>query len=273
MKVLKVVFVGGGINSIAGYPHYSASRLDGRFELIGGVFSRNEDINLKSAEFYSAKLVARNLDELIELSKGMVDIAIVLTPTPFHFQHVETLLNAGLPVVCEKPLFKTYEELLEFEKRVDINNKFLVITYNYIAYPMVYELRQMVVAGELGEIINVHLEMPQESFLRPPPKLDYPPWWRKEDGPIPTIILDLASHLFSLSYYITGMKIVKVKPALKKYSKYGVVDEVKGIIEYEGGLLDLCGLVKWRWETEMGSRFPYTVQKHLRCGFKKSQTS
>lgn len=230
----KVAFIGGGINSIAGYVHFCASRLDGLFEVSAGVFSRNKEINLKSADFYGADAF-EDVDTMLKTVKGQIDLVVVLTPTPLHYEHVAKAIEMGYPVICEKPLFKSYEEIIAFEEKFRNSNYFLCITYNYIAYPMLTELRNMFLSGEMGELISMHLEMPQESFLRPPKVIDYPPWWRKKDESIPTIILDLASHLFSISYYITEKDIKRLKSIHRSFSPYGVVDDVKCLFEYESG--------------------------------------
>ena len=47
-RKIRIGFIGGGANSFIGYSHRLAARLDNRFELVAGVFSRN--IN-KSKEF------------------------------------------------------------------------------------------------------------------------------------------------------------------------------------------------------------------------------
>lgn len=230
----KLAFIGGGINSVAGYPHFCASRLDGMFELVCGVFSRDKDVNKKSAESYGA-YAYDSIEEMLEKIKGEVDLIVVLTPTPFHYEHVNMLVDFGYPLICEKPLFKSYEEILAFEEKYKNETPFLVITYNYIAYPMLSELRNMFLSGDMGELVSLHLEMPQESFLRPPRVVDYPSWWRKKDEKIPTIILDLASHLFSISYFLTNKDITKVKSIHKSFSPFGVVDDVKALFEYETG--------------------------------------
>ncbi|WP_413701367.1 hypothetical protein ACLKMH_06740 [Psychromonas sp. KJ10-10] len=46
----KIAFIGGSINSIAGYPHYIASQMDKRFEVVAGAFSTDSVINKKTAE-------------------------------------------------------------------------------------------------------------------------------------------------------------------------------------------------------------------------------
>ncbi len=250
MSVYRLAFIGGGLNSVAGYPHFVASRMDARFEVVGGVFSRHEEINRETARYWNVKHVFNNVQDMIDNLGDSLDAVVVLTPTPLHYEHVRICLEKNLKVICEKPLFRSMEEMSRFREFYDPDRHFLLITYNYIAYPILSELRRMIKEGMLGEILSVSLEMPQESFLRPPRSVDYPPWWRKRDGEIPTIILDLASHLFSLSYFLIGLKIKGVNVLKRSFSEFGVVDDVKALIEYENGATGFL----WVSKVALGNR-------------------
>lgn len=249
-RIFKLGFLGGGLNSIAGYTHFVASQMDKRFEVESGVFSRNPEINNATAEYWNIKRKYEGIDDFIENEKDKLDAMVVLLPTPDHFETVKKLLSYNIPVICEKPLFSSLKEFEEIEDNYNLEGRFLAVTYNYIAYPILSELRKMIFDGNLGKIINIHLEMPQESFLSPPKSVHYPPAWRKKDGLIPGILLDLSSHLFSLSHFITGKKIIKVFSLFKKFSVYDVVDDVKVIADYSDGTTGFF----WVSKTALGNR-------------------
>lgn len=249
-KIFKIGFLGGGLNSVGGYTHFVASQMDKRFEVEAGVFSRNPKINKATAEYWNIKRVYESIDDFIENERNKLDAMVVLLPTPKHLEAVEKMLSYNIPIICEKPLFYSLKEFERIENFYNLEDKFLVVTYNYIAYSILLELRKMVLGGKLGEIINIHLEMPQESFLTPPKSVDYPPVWRKKDGVIPGILLDLTSHLFSLSYFLTEQRIKKVFSQFKKFSSYNVVDDVKVIADYNDGATGFF----WVSKTALGNR-------------------
>ncbi|ADR18629.1 Gfo/Idh/MocA family protein [Calditerrivibrio nitroreducens] len=250
MKKLKLAFIGGGINSIAGYPHFAATNLDGKFEILAGVFSRNKEINLKTAERYNVKYIFHDVDKLLDEMRDEVDIIVILTPTPFHYEHTVKAIKKGFAVFCEKPLFKTLKEIKNFEKEFINKSYFLAVSYNYIGYPLMIELRDLIQKGMLGDIVSINLEMPQESFLKPPKGIDYPSWWRKKDDEIPTIALDLASHLFSMSYFLTKENITEVISIKSKYSKFGVIDDIKASVKYENSTTGIL----WVSKVALGNR-------------------
>ena len=168
MKTLKLAFMGGGLNSEVGYAHFSSSQLDNRFQVAAGVFSKDKKINKKTADYWGVTNVYDDLDDLIEKEHENVDAFVVLLPTPIHCEAVEKLLKRNIPVICEKPLGSSYEQIKSLKKIYDPKKHFLVTTYNYSGYPLVRELRAMIEKRALGDIHHIHLEMPQESFLRPP---------------------------------------------------------------------------------------------------------
>ena len=250
MKPLKLAFAGGGLNSVAGYTHFSASRMDHQFQVVTGVFSRNKDINARTADFWGIKNYCHSFEELIEKEARNVDAFVVLLPTPDHYKAVAELLKRNIPIICEKSLAYNCAEVKALQEIYNPKKHFLVTTYNYSGYPLVRELKAMIEAGELGEILHIHLEMPQESFLRPPKSLDYPPGWRKIDQDIPTVCLDLGTHLFHMQKFLTGKIPKKFVSKMNSFAPYRVIDDVKIISEFEDGATGYM----WFGKTALGNR-------------------
>lgn len=238
MSRIPIAFVGGGLRSAVGRAHFSALGLDGVWEVVGGVFSRDAEVNQETARRYGVKEVYGSLNELIERNRGRPWVVAVLTPTPEHFGMVKRLLEAGFGVVCEKTLTTTVEEAVELQKLVKTKGGFLTVVYNYSGYPMMRELRRRVRDGELGRLLHFQAEMPQEGYLRvdwdgrPVTVQD----WREKDGEIPTIYLDLGVHLHELVDYVTGEKPIAVWGMQSVKGLHGVVDQVMCMARYTGGL-------------------------------------
>jgi len=228
MKKYKLAFIGGSKYSIAGLPHYIASQMDNRFEVVAGVFSSKAEIN---NEMKSAWNVNAYNDYKEMLDEEEIDIVAVLTPTPLHYEALVYLLGKNIPVICEKPLVSSLDDAIKLEQLA--KDKFLVVTNNYSGYPMIRELRERIENGELGDIINIKLEMPQETFLRPPKSVKYPQPWRLKDDYIPMICLDLGTHLHHLAYFLIGEEPTEVIGHFSTFSSYDVIDDVKMLLNYE----------------------------------------
>lgn len=239
-KVIKVAIVGGGINSAVGRAHVSAMNIDGLFKIVAGSFSRNNEINLKSAVEFGVDPSRAYSDhkQLISSELGRIDVIVVLTPTSLHTDPVIDALNAGIPVICEKTLTANIEDAQLIKKTVISNNGFLAVTFNYSGYPGVRELREIVRSGQIGEVLHFAAEMPQEGYLRinaNGEKLK-PQNWRQMDKEIPVIYLDLGSHLHHLSSYILGVHPASVFATEQTYGLYPVVDSVSALVNYKSGV-------------------------------------
>lgn len=213
-KPLKIGFIGGGINSAVGYAHYVACRMDNRWKVETGCFSRDVEINKETAHRYEIVENRRylSIDDLIRSEKDQVDAYAILTPTPSHYDNIMKCLDTEVPIICEKALATEYGQALNIVEKNKSKNGFLALTYNYTGYPMVRELRDMIRRGHLGKILHFQVEMPQEGFIRLDTKGNKPSpqAWRLADLKFPTIYLDLATHLHQLVLYLTGMKPISV---------------------------------------------------------------
>lgn len=235
-RPFRLAFVGGAPNSAVGYAHFVAARMDGLWDLQAGAFSRQPDVNAKAAEVFG---VARErtfsgLSELLDHEDGNLDAISILTPTPDHYEMVSECLRRGVPVICEKALAMTSGEAVQIREVCSEKKGFLAVIYNYSGYPMVRELRRMIRDGVLGEILHFQAEMPQEGFLRVDDQGNkpVPQDWRKLDGLVPTLHLDLAVHLHELVRYLTGHKPLEVVADQASRGWFPVVDNVNCLARY-----------------------------------------
>jgi len=236
----RLAFVGGAPNSAAGYAHFVAARMDGLWDLQAGAFSRCEEMNAKAADIYGvpAERTYLGIEELLDKESKRLDAVAILTPTPSHAKMVLECLQRGLPVICEKSLAMTGGEASKIRDLCSQKNGFLAVIYNYSGYPMVRELRRMIREGVLGEILHFQAEMPQEGFLRVDDQGNkpMPQEWRKMDGPVPTLHLDLAVHLHELVHYLTGQKPQEVVADQSSRGWFPVVDNVNCLARYSGNV-------------------------------------
>ena len=239
--VYKLAFIGGSLQSAVGYTHYVASTMDHRWELVAGCFSTDRDSNTQTARAYGVPQhrVYDNWEQLLRRETGKVDAVVVLTPTPSHSRIVAACLKAGVAVICEKALAASSDEIEKLRRIELAHNGFLAVTYNYTGYPILRELRRRIQKGELGRILHIQAEMPQEGFIR----LDnegnkpQPQTWRLHDATVPTIHLDLAVHLHQIIHYLTGSRPLQV---ISDQSHNGwfkeVVDNVSSLCRYSDGV-------------------------------------
>lgn len=240
-KILKLGFIGGGVNSAVGSTHFIATQMDGRFKVEAGCFSRHIQLNTQTAEHWGIvpERCYSNPFELLAQEKGYLDAIVVLTPTPSHEEFVVAALRSRYPVICEKAMASSSAEAILIQQAQQETRGFLAVTYNYTGYPMLRELRQMMRQGRLGKIEQVHIEMPQEGFARlnrdGEPMV--PQQWRLQDGHIPTISLDLGAHLHHIVDFLTGEKPCEVVALQSSRGNFRqVIDNTMSIARYTNEL-------------------------------------
>ena len=248
---LRLGFIGGALNSAVGYTHYNSSRLDGHFRVDCGCFSRRPEINDETAQTYGIppERTHASWGALLESETRDLDAIVVLTPTPDHREMVVAALDAGYPVICEKALAVSSDECRDIGEAVARNRGFLAVTYNYSGYPMVRELRRMIAEGRLGRLQQIHVEIPQEGFLR---QAAAPQAWRLKDHAVPTVSLDLGVHAHHLVHFLTGGKApLEVIGDQATYGQFGdIVDNVYCLAHYEDDLR----VQSWFGKTALGNR-------------------
>jgi predicted dehydrogenase len=249
---LRVAIVGGGLNSAVGYAHYCALNLSNQFKIVAGTFSRNSEVNKKTSETYGVleQHLYSDYKTMLNSEKNNIDVVVILTPNNQHYEQVIYAMELGIPVVCEKALTTNHSEM---QRIIELqNDKFLSVVFNYVCYPMVKELRQIVANGDLGKITQVQIEMQQEGFLRlrdgKPMK---PQDWRLVDGVVPTISLDLGSHTYSIVKFLTNETPIETIATENSFGNFSnIIDDINSIIKYSNNIV--CNM--WYSKTALGSR-------------------
>ena len=240
-RPLRLACLGGGYYSAIGRCHNAALSIDHRFEVMAGCFDLDPEANVFSAMQYgvSRDRTYSTIDELLRNESSNVDAFVILTPTDQHAAHVIQCLERRVPVICEKALAVSIDEARKIEEALASTNGFLAVIYNYLGYPMVRELRAMIAAGRLGTVSQIHVEMPQEGFLRCDEHGEpvVPQDWRLRDHDVPTISLDLAVHLHAFVNFLTHETPMDVAALAGSFGNFrGIIDNVFCISQYSGAL-------------------------------------
>jgi len=237
-RKMRLAFIGGGINSAIGTTHQIASTMDNKFTIIAGCFSRNYDINTQTAQKWFIENCYPNYMEMIEAQKDKLDAIVILTPTNRHADIIFDILKFNIPIICEKTLTSSLDDALKIKKIVYKNRGFLVTTYNYTGYPMLRELKNMITDNKLGKILQINIRMPQESFVRldNSGNIPQPQKWRLEDSNIPTISLDLGTHLSNMISFLISKNPIEVIAMENSFGHYDIVDNINCMIRYENNI-------------------------------------
>jgi predicted dehydrogenase len=99
---------------------------------------------------YSTVAATDSLDEV--LADDQVDAVAIATPAGTHLPVALAALRAGKHVLVEKPLAATYAEGKELVAEAERRGLTLMCDHTYCYTPAVLRIRELVRAGELGEV-------------------------------------------------------------------------------------------------------------------------
>jgi predicted dehydrogenase len=127
-------------------------------------------------------------------------------------------LEAGIPVMSDKPATATYEEALKLEAAVKKAGLPYGLTHTYAGYQMVREARAMCSAAKLGKIRKVAVEYFQGWLSRPLETTGHKQAdWRSDparSGP-GGAIGDIGTHAFHLLEYVSGLEVTQINATLR----------------------------------------------------------
>jgi predicted dehydrogenase len=241
---IRLGMVGGGQGAFIGAVHRLAARMDDQYTLVAGALSSDEtrarisgeELGLAPDRIYSdfremAKREAKRND-------GIEAVSIV-TPNNLHFPVSKAFMEAGIHVICDKPLVHTSREaraLIELEKKRGL---IFALTHNYSGYPMIRQAREMVQTGALGEIRVVQAEYPQDWLTTKLEDEGHKQAGWRTDPKITGIggcVGDIGTHAYQLACFVSGLTLESLSADLSTFVKGRKVDDnVHIMLRFKGG--------------------------------------
>ncbi|BCP52861.1 oxidoreductase [Kaistia sp. 32K] len=242
---IRLGMVGGGQGAFIGAVHRIAARMDDQYELVAGALSSDparaaasaKDLGIAADRSYAsyeemAKAEAARPD-------GIEAVAIV-TPNHVHAPAAKAFLNAGIHVICDKPMTLTVDEAKELVDLVKSSGKIFALTHNYTGYPMIRQARAMVAAGELGEIRLIQAEYPQDWLTERAEASgsNKQAEWRTDPARTGAggCIGDIGTHAYNLACYVSGLELDELLAQLSTFVEGRLVDDdVQILLKWKGG--------------------------------------
>jgi predicted dehydrogenase len=170
-----------------------------------------------------------------------IDFATVATPNHTHFEIAKAFAEAGINVMCDKPLTFDLGQAEQLAEVVKKSGVVFAVTHNYTGYPLVRQARDMVHSGELGEINAVRAFYIQGWLRKRLEKENQKQaGWRtdpKKSGAA-GCFGDIGTHAYNLSRFITGLKPDKISCTLKVFEPGRELDDYgAAVIHFQNGAL------------------------------------
>ena len=209
---LRLGMVGGGQGAFIGAVHRLAARMDDHYELLAAALSA-DPANARSSALALGLDPARAYEDYARMARAEaarsdgIEVVAITTPNHLHAPVARPFLEAGIHVICDKPLALTLAEGEELARLARQRRRLFALTHTYSGYPMVRHARELVAAGELGELRYVQVEYLQDWLANPiPPGQNKQADWRADPARAGRAgcLGDIGTHAYQLAAFITG---------------------------------------------------------------------
>jgi predicted dehydrogenase len=172
------------------------------------------------------------------LKNGIEAVAIV-TPNNVHYEAAREFLKRGIHVICDKPLTSSLADAKKLKKAADESGALFILTHNYTGYPMVRQAREMIAAGELGDLRVVQVEYAQDWLTEALETTGAKgAVWRtdpKQSG-VGGSTGDIGTHAFNLASFVTGLTLDSLAADLDSFVEGRRVDDNAHVmLRFAGG--------------------------------------
>nr|WP_314260280.1 Gfo/Idh/MocA family oxidoreductase [uncultured Devosia sp.] len=244
-KRIRLGMVGGGTGAFIGYVHRVASRIDGDYELVAGALSSRPEVARESGRNLGLAddRIYTSYEEMAQAEaarpEGIQAVSIV-TPNHMHYGPAKAFLEAGIHVICDKPITSTIEDARKLAEIKPKNGAKFLLTHNYTGYPLVRQARELVASGALGKIRVVQAEYPQDWLAEPVEQAGNAPGaeWRTDPARSGAggAIGDIGTHAYNLLRFVTGLKTDSVAADLTSFVPGRRLDDnVNIMLRFDGG--------------------------------------
>jgi predicted dehydrogenase len=222
-RKLRMGMIGGGPGAFIGPVHRIAAELDGKIELVAGAFSQSAERSRAAAATYRIDPARAYGDyrQMIEAERKRqdgIDFIAIVTPNHLHLPVAQAALEAGIPVMSDKPATATLDEALKLADVVARTGLPYGLTHTYAGYAMIREAREICAAGRLGKIRKVAVEYLQGWLSRPIETGGHKQAeWRTDPARSGKggSIGDIGTHAFQLLEYVSGLRVTAINATLR----------------------------------------------------------
>ena len=239
--------VGGGSTSGVGYKHrLGAMRDNTSFVLKAAAF----DVDFERGKQFGLNL-CMDEDRLYPDYKTMfeeeakrpdgIEAVDVATPNFLHYEVTKAALEAGLHVICEKPLFFEVEQGEEIKKLAEEKGKIVCVTYGFSGFELLQQMRAMIKNGDIGKVNMIDLRYAHgfgcdaEADVKAEGQK-----WRVDPAKVGRsfVLGDLSTHTYYMSELICpDEKLKQVLCDRQAFvgSRYPLEDNAYVLMRYESG--------------------------------------
>jgi predicted dehydrogenase len=217
MTKLNWGMIGGGEGSQIGPAHRISAALDGLYTFTAGALDANPEKGKAYAQSLgiAADRSYGDWTEMLAHEKARadrLDLVTVATPNSTHYEITKAFLEAGINVLCEKPMTVTVAEAQDIVATAAKTNTICAVNYGYTGYALVRHMRAMVARGDLGKVRLIKVEF-AHGFHADAADADNPRLrWRYDPAQagISAQFADCGIHALHMASFVAGQEAAEL---------------------------------------------------------------
>ena len=219
----KVGCVGAGF--VAEAYHLPVQRTVERVETVA-ICDVNTALAEQQADAFDVPAVYGDLAEMID--KESLDLISVCVPPTLHLQVTKAAAEAGVNVICEKPMAATPEDVAEMVNVVENTGIKFMIAENFWWYPDLVDAKARIDDGEIGDLFHVRIE----EFIN-----DIDPTYRRYNERF--LIFEQDVHYIDVLRHLIGTEVERVHALARKIPTQDIAGENLAVItmEFDNGVI------------------------------------
>lgn len=202
------------------------------------------------------------------------DGAVIAAPNALHLPMAKAFLEAGIPILVEKPVANTVAEGLQMAEISEATGVPVLVGHHRRHHPAIRKARELIAAGTLGKIVTISITY---NLMKPASYFDAA--WRNTPGVGGPLLINAIHEIDLLRFTVGEIEEVMALSA-SGVRDFDVEDTAAVIFRFANGALATLALSDtaagpWSWDLGSGDvpRFPkHDIVSHMFAGTKAGLT-
>ncbi len=234
-RPLNVGLVGGGCGAFIAQPHQKAIFSDGTRRVVAAALHPNPEVAMREAENWPYPIKGYpSYNEMIADQKNLpedqrLDYILIVTPNFVHFDPAMKAIEAGIPVMCEKPLTINLEQADQIVAAATAKGLPFAVAHTYLGHWASWFSRYIVTNGLIGEVRWVDASYMQGWLAKQIEKqggeggADWRTDPKRSGGSL--CGADIGVHALMQLRFVTDLDVTRVSAHLETFVKSRVLDD------------------------------------------------
>lgn len=212
---LRLGIVGGGRIAAT---QAMAARMTGRWDVVAGALSSDPDASKqRGSEWHLAEdRCYGSFSQMAQAEAGRpdgVDAVMITTPNHVHYPAACAFLDAGIGVLCDKPLTNDASEAHDLVARTNASGRVFMVSYVMSCFAMIRQAREMIAQGGIGKINQIHVEFLQDWMTSADSDEAPHVKWRLDPAKsgATSCVGDIGTHAAHLASFVSGLALTDLR--------------------------------------------------------------